>query len=165
MNLLNTPSLLLGLALVSAPLEAAEKAVNTTLFGNLAVNGYDPVAYFTDKKPVEGSKQFAVEWNGATWRFASASHRDLFKAEPVKFAPQFGGYCAYAVSKGETANIDPKAWSVVNGKLYLNYDKEIQTMWEKDKPGYITKADGHWPKLIGLDPAKPAPVPAAPVVK
>lgn len=157
--------ILLGLSATALPLAAAEKPVNTTVFGNLAVKGYDTVSYFTDKKPVEGAKEFAVQWNGATWRFSSAAHRDLFKAEPAKYAPQFGGYCAYAVSKGETANIDPKAWTVVDGKLYLNYDKDIQTMWEKDKAGFITKAISNWPKLIGLDPAKPAPAVPAPVVK
>ncbi len=152
-----------GLLLASANCAAAEKPVNTTYFGNLAVQGYDTVAYFTDKKPVEGSKEFAAEWNGAVWRFASSAHRDQFKADPVKFAPQYGGYCAYAVSQNNTANIDPKAWSVVEGKLYLNYDKDIQAKWEKDRAPYIAKADANWPKLIGLDPAKPAPAP--PVVK
>lgn len=115
----------------------------------LAVAGYDPVAYFTDGKAVEGSSEFTAEWKGATWRFASAAHRDQFKADPDKYAPQYGGYCAWAVSQDKTAGIDPEAWKIVDGKLYLNYDKEVQAMWEKDVPGNIRKADANWPGLLG----------------
>src|SRR5512135_2769630 len=89
--------------------------------GGVAIRGYDPVAYFTESKPVEGSKQFTFEWQGATWRFASAANRDLFAKTPEKYAPQYGGYCAYAVSQGHTATIDPQRWRIVDGKLYLNY--------------------------------------------
>ena len=123
------------------PLAArAEKPVNATLFG-VAIKGYDPVAYFTDAKPVKGESEFTFDWMGATWRFASAAHRDLFKATPEKYAPQFGGYCAWAVSQGYTAGIDPAAWKIVNDKLYLNYSLEIQKKWEGDVPGNISKAD------------------------
>jgi len=131
-----------------APLPAgAGKPVNATLFG-VAIKGYDPVAYFTDAKPVPGGSDFSFEWNGATWRFASAAHRDTFKAAPEKYASQYGGYCAWAVSQGSTAGIDPAAWKIVNGKLYLNYSLEIQKKWEGDVPGNIAKVDVNWPKLL-----------------
>ena len=105
------------------------------------------MAYFTDAKPVAGSAQFEHSWNGATWRFASAEHRDLFAANPAKYAPQYGGYCAYGVSKGGKYPIDPQAWSVIDGKLYLNYDLDVQKTWSKDTKGFIAKADGNWVKL------------------
>jgi hypothetical protein len=115
----------------------------------LAIAGYDPVAYFAEGKPVAGSSDFTTEWKGATWRFASAAHRDQFAADPVKYAPQYGGYCAWAVSQGYTASSDPDAWRIVEGKLYLNYDKDIQKKWEIDIPGNIAKANESWPKLLG----------------
>ena len=139
--------LCLGLLALSPLTLLAEKPVNTTFFG-VAIKGYDAVAYFTDAKPVEGSSDFTSEWNGATWRFASAAHRDLFKGSPDKYAPQYGGYCAWAVSQGYTANIDPAAWAIVDGKLYLNYSREVQKTWQGDVPGNITKADANWPKLL-----------------
>ncbi len=125
----------------------AEKPVNATLFG-VAIKGYDPVAYFTEAKPVKGESEFAFEWLGATWRFASAAHRDSFKAAPEKYAPQYGGFCAWAVSQGYTAGIDPAAWKILHGKLYLNYSLEIQKKWEGDVPGNVAKADVNWPKLL-----------------
>ncbi|HRE81168.1 MAG TPA: YHS domain-containing (seleno)protein [Opitutaceae bacterium] len=127
---------------------AGEKPVNTTLFG-VAIKGYDPVAYFTEGKPMKGDSRFSYEWKGATWRFARAEHRDAFMATPEKYAPQFGGYCAWAVSQNYTANTDPEnAWRIVDGKLYLNYSRDIQTKWERDVPGNIAKGELHWPKLI-----------------
>ncbi len=125
----------------------AEKPVNASVFG-VAIKGYDPVAYFTDAKPVKGGTDFTFDWNGATWRFASAAHRDTFKAAPEKYAPQYGGYCAWAVSEGRTAGIDPAAWKIVNGKLYLNYSLEVQKKWEADIPGHIARAEVNWPKLL-----------------
>lgn len=122
--------------------------VNKTLFGGKAIKGYDPVAYFTDGGPRKGDKQFTHEWKGATWFFASAAHRDAFAKEPEKYAPQYGGYCAWAVSQNSTADIDPDAWKMVNGKLYLNYDKDIQAKWERERDGNIRKADANWPKLL-----------------
>jgi YHS domain-containing protein len=119
-----------------------------TNWRGLAISGYDPVAYFTDGKPVEGSSDFTTTWQGATWRFASAAHRDRFVADPDGFAPQYGGYCAWAVANGKTAGIDPEAWKIVAGKLYLNYSKDVQARWEKDVPGNIAKADANWPKLL-----------------
>ena len=112
-----------------------------------AIRGYDPVAYFQQSRPVHGSPQFNYQWMNATWLFSSAANRDLFAASPEKYAPQYGGYCSYAVSQGHTATIDPEAWKVVDGKLYLNYSKGVQKTWEKDVPGYIEKANKNWPEL------------------
>lgn len=133
-------------ALLPVAAQAAPR-VNKSFFGGVALDGYDPVAYFTDGKPVAGRPEITREWNGATWRFASAEHRDLFTADPAKYAPQYGGYCAWAVSKGYTADIDPEAWRIVDGKLYLNYDREVQKLWEQDVPGNIRKADANWPRI------------------
>ena len=113
----------------------------------LAIRGYDPVAYFTDGRPVPGKADLSSAWNGATWRFATAEHKAAFDAEPAKYAPQYGGYCAWAVSQGYTAPIDPNAWKVVDGKLYLNYSADVQKDWQKDVPGHIAKANGNWPGL------------------
>ncbi|CAM2006941.1 YHS domain-containing (seleno)protein [Acanthopleuribacter pedis] len=125
----------------------AVEPVNQTFFG-VAIKGYDPVAYFTESKPVKGSKEHKLEWNGATWYFAGAENKSAFEKEPEKYAPQYGGYCAYAVSQNATAGIDPDAWKILDGKLYLNYNAKIQKKWEKDIPGYIKLADEHWPGLL-----------------
>ena len=125
----------------------ADGKVFTGSAPGVAIHGYDPVAYFTAAKPVKGTAAFAHEWNGVTWHFASAGNRDAFAAEPARYAPQYGGYCAYAVSQGYTAKIEPDAWSIVEGKLYLNYDRGIRSKWEKDTGGYIDKANTNWPGL------------------
>ena len=113
-----------------------------------AIRGYDPVAYFTQGRPVKGSPVFTHRWNGATWRFASAENRDRFAAAPQTYAPQYGGYCAYGVAGGYAVKIEPDAWSVVDGKLYLNYDRRVQADWQKDVPGYVRKADANWPGVL-----------------
>jgi YHS domain-containing protein len=112
-----------------------------------AIDGYDAVAYFNEGKPVEGDSEFSHDWNGATWHFSSAGNRDLFAADPEKYAPQYGGYCAYAVSQGYTASTEPDAWSIVDGKLYLNYSKSVQSKWEQNTSGYIKDADTNWPGI------------------
>ncbi|HEX4953180.1 MAG TPA: YHS domain-containing (seleno)protein [Thermoanaerobaculia bacterium] len=137
---------LLGL-LATLPARATDP-VNKSTFGGLALDGYDAVAYFTDGKPVEGISKFEHTWQGAKWRFANEVHRDLFAANPEKYAPQYGGYCAWAVSQGYTADADPKAWKIVDGKLYLNYNAKVQKDWEKDVPGNIAKADANWPEVL-----------------
>jgi YHS domain-containing protein len=143
------PGLLVGLliGLGAAVPAAAGGIINSSFLSGVAIDGYDPVAYFTEGKPVEGSSDFEYEWMGATWRFASAAHRDQFAAGPEKYAPQYGGYCAYAVSQGATADIDPDAWHIENAKLYLNLNKKVQSIWLQDIPGYIGKADANWPKI------------------
>ena len=130
------------------PAAAAEKPVHTGWFSDLAVSGYDPVAYFREGKPVMGQKTFAHKWNGATWQFASAENRDAFVAAPEKYAPAYGGYCAWAVAQGYTASGDPLVWNIVGGKLYLNYNKDVQANWAKDIPGHIVRADKNWPTVL-----------------
>ncbi|HEY0680072.1 MAG TPA: YHS domain-containing (seleno)protein [Chitinophagaceae bacterium] len=110
-----------------------------------AIRGYDPVAYFTAGKPVKGDSKFTFSWKGANWQFSSSRNLELFKANPEKYAPQYGGYCAYGMANGYKAPTEPDAWSVVNGKLFLNYDEDVQKTWNKDRPGYIKKADANWP--------------------
>ena len=141
-------SLLLGLTALACTGTSPVARVNATSEG-LAIKGYDPVAYFTEQKPVAGSIEFEHIWNGAKWRFATTEHRDLFKTDPEKYAPRYGGYCAYALSKGKIADIDPESWTVFNGKLYLNLNKDVQRLWMKDMQKYIRKADENWPHLLG----------------
>jgi hypothetical protein len=115
---------------------------------NGAIRGYDPVAYFAEGRPVMGSRELTHQWKGATWRFASAQNRERFAAAPEKYAPQYGGYCAYGVASGYAVKIEPDAWRVVDGKLYLNYDKSVQATWTSDIQGYIGKADANWPGVL-----------------
>ena len=126
----------------------AVEEINTTFFGNLAIKGYDPVAYFTEQRAVEGSKQYELIWKEARWRFSSAANRDAFRENPQRYAPQYGGYCAWAVSQNDTADIDPTQFTVHNGKLYLNYSKKISTRWLSNREAFITEADRYWPQLL-----------------
>jgi hypothetical protein len=121
--------------------------INKTTFGNLALRGYDPVAYFAESRPVEGSKQFTHRYADVTWRFTNAANRDLFAQDPEKYAPQFGGYWAWGISQAKFFDGDPQIWKIVDGKLYVNYNKEIEKIWEQDIPGFIEKADTNWPTL------------------
>jgi hypothetical protein len=143
-------SLMLAIGLLSAvPAQAwAKPEINASFIGSVAIDGTDPVAYFTEAKAVKGSSGFTHQWKGAKWRFKNAANRDAFAASPEKYAPQFGGYCAWAVSQGYTAGIDPEAWKVVRGKLYLNYSKGVQSQWAEDIPGNIAKAESHWPGVL-----------------
>jgi len=113
-----------------------------------AIRGYDPVAYFDQGGPVKGSKQFSHQWGGATWHFASAENRDRFAAAPEKYAPRYGGYCAFGVAEGYAVSIDPSAWSIVDGTLYLNYSHGVRERWRKDISGHIRKADANWPAVL-----------------
>ena len=113
----------------------------------VAVHGYDVVSYFTDQKPVKGSAAFSQVWRGATWRFATAEHRDLFARSPEQYAPQFGGFCAWAVSRNYTADIDPAAWTIAGGRLFLNYSLSVQRKWLEDRDGNIARGDANWPAL------------------
>ncbi|MGF1459966.1 MAG: YHS domain-containing (seleno)protein, partial [Leptolyngbyaceae cyanobacterium] len=117
---------------------------------SLAIRGADPVAYFTEGKAVPGKAEYELEWNGATWRFSSAANMEAFKGEPEAFAPQYGGYCAKALSEGNLASVDPRAWKIVDGKLYLNYSQDVQTQWLEDVPGNIEKADEFWPEVLSV---------------
>ncbi len=116
--------------------------------GGYAIRGYDPVAYFTLGAPTEGVDEFVSGYDGATFRFASAQNKALFDADPAKYAPQYGGYCAYAVSKGATATTQPDAWTVYEGKLYLNFNTTVREIWSEDIPGNIAKANANWPGVL-----------------
>lgn len=137
-----------ALAIAALSGAALEPQVNQSRRG-LAMDGYDPVAYFTDARPVRGLAPYEMRWNDATWRFASAANLEAFKNDPERYAPQFGGYCAYAVSRGYTANGDPRVWKIVDRRLYLNYSTGAQTLWEKDVRGNIAKGRRHWPAVLG----------------
>jgi hypothetical protein len=140
----------IALAIFALVIAGAALAQKAPVFSDRsgAIRGYDPVAYFSQNRPVKGSPQFTHRWNGAEWRFASAENRDRFAAAPEKYAPQYGGYCAFGVAGGYAVKIEPDAWSIVDGKLYLNYDQSVQREWKKDVPGYIRKADGNWPAVL-----------------
>jgi YHS domain-containing protein len=125
---------------------AAGQAVNTDKSG-VAIAGYDPVAYFSQTKALRGSPQITASYAGATYQFTSPANRDAFLANPQKYAPVFGGYCAYGVANGHKVSVDPEAFRVVNDRLYLNYSKGVQKKWLADVPGNIAKADANWPKL------------------
>jgi YHS domain-containing protein len=114
----------------------------------VAIQGYDVVAYFTDNRAVPGQAQFSHTWSGVRWQFASASHRDAFAADPERYAPAFGGYCAYGVSRGYAVDIDPEAFAVADETLYLNYSKRVQVTWNQDRAGYIEKARALWPRVL-----------------
>ena len=114
----------------------------------VAINGYDPVAYFTDGVPVKGKADFAVMWKGAIWQFANLQHREAFEAGPRSFAPQYGGYCAYAMSLGYRASTAPEAWRIVEGKLYLIHTPAVHQLWARDIGGNIARADVNWPEVL-----------------
>jgi YHS domain-containing protein len=139
----------LGLAALTVPAAAsAEAPVYTSTFSNVALSGYDTVAYFTAGKPVKGSATHKITYKGAEWRFSSAANLAKFKASPARFAPQYGGYCAWAVSQGYTAAGDPTVWKIVGNKLYVNYNQEIGAKWSKNVPGFIKSGDANWPKIL-----------------
>lgn len=125
----------------------ADKAINTSFANGLAIGGYDVVAYFVEGKAREGRSDFSHRWMGEQWHFLSPEHRDVFIANPLKYAPQYGGHCAWAVSQGYVHTVDPEAWTIVDGKLYLNYSKSIQAGWRRDRASAIARADANWPKL------------------
>lgn len=136
------------LSLAATTALAGSPEVSTGRFSDLAVSGYDAVAYFEDAAPVKGSKEFSYQYEDATWLFASADNLEQFKEDPEAYAPQYGGYCAWAVAQGYTAPGNPKNWSVRGGKLYLNYDSGVQAKWLKDPEGFIVKADANWPSVL-----------------
>lgn len=125
--------------------DARAGSVNETY--GVGIKGYDPVAYFTDKKPVMGSATHTFVYEGVTYRFASADHQKLFSKDPTKYLPEFGGFCPYGTAVGRKVDIDPASWSIVHGKLYPNYNMDVLGTWRKDKPGYIHKAEENWPEV------------------
>ena len=136
------------LALVLSLAASNPKPPVNTQSDTLALRGHDAVAYFADGQTVRGLPQFEFQWNGARWRFVSAEHRDRFIKAPERYAPQFGGYCAWAVAHNYTADGDPEAWKIVDGKLYLNYSKRVQKKWEADIRGFIEQGERNWPGVL-----------------
>lgn len=134
------------LTLVMSLVWAQKSYVYETKAG--AIRGYDPVAYFKANKPIKGDESYSYKWKGAKWLFSSKENLNTFKKDPKVYAPQFGGYCAYAVSQGSTAKIDPEAWKIVEGKLYLNYSASIKKKWEANQEKFIKLADANWPKVV-----------------
>ena len=134
-------------------LAAAGAVVSVAFAGELyerngaAVRGHDPVAYFKEGKAVKGSAEHRAEHKGSVFHFASKANRDAFAGEPDRYAPQYGGYCAFGMSAGYKAAIDPAAFTVREGKLYLNYNRDVQKQWSADVPGHVAKADRNWPAV------------------
>lgn len=125
------------------------KNIYTGWFSNKAVSGYDAVAYFTENKAVRGNPRFKYQYKKVEWYFSSEKHLKLFKESPERYMPQYGGFCAWAIAKKKSrAPGDPNFWKIVDGKLYLNYDKKVQDDWLKDIPGFIKRADKNWPEMI-----------------
>ncbi len=134
-------------ALISAP-ASAQVDVNIDASG-VALKGYDPVAYFTRSAPTPGNPAIVATHDDATYRFATQENRRLFQANPAKYLPVYGGFCAYGVAQGYKVKIEPEAWRIVDGRLYLNYDLSIREKWAMDIPGYVGAANKNWPGLLG----------------
>ncbi|MEP6637646.1 MAG: YHS domain-containing (seleno)protein, partial [Acidobacteriota bacterium] len=139
--------LVLGVGLVARAHAQSKRLLNLDKSG-VAVQGYDPVAFFTDGKPVKGNWQFTSSLKGATYYFASAEHKAAFDKEPAKYEPQFGGYCAYGLSKNKLVPIEVDDFQVVNGRLLLQYDKGIRDKFNKDTQGNLKLADANWPGIV-----------------
>jgi YHS domain-containing protein len=148
-SLLAALAVALGALGFAAPAYADHAPVYTSALSRVAVGGYDPVAYFTDGRPTRGTTQFRIMHQGYEYRFASAEHLAAFRADPARYLPQYGGYCAWAVAHGYTASGDPQQWRIVDGRLFLNYNAEIQRRWASDIPGNIRSADANWPGVLG----------------
>ncbi len=146
--LLTTVMMLVMSAFALGAGDAPKKVYVNTDWWGLALSGYDPVGYFTDGKAVAGKEEFVAKHQGATYRFASAEHRDLFAKDPAKYAPQFGGYCAWAVSQGYTANIDPNAFDIIDGRLIVQYSLDVREKFRKDTKGNLAAADANWPRIL-----------------
>ena len=133
-----------------ALMPTAARAASPQVFQNpIAINATDPVAYFTEARPVRGNSAHAVTWNGATWHFASAQNAATFSANPDAYAPVFGGYCAYAASRGYLADTIPEAWTIHEGRLYLNASLRARELWLRDVPGNIAAGLRNWPGILG----------------
>ena len=137
-----------GAAFMVAPVLAQKSAIYTGETEGIGAGGYDVVAYQIEKRAIEGDAGITASHDGVIWRFANVANRDAFKADPDRYTPQYGGYCAWAVANGYTAHGDPEAWNVVDGRLYLNYSRSIRSRWERDVPGNITKANANWPRVL-----------------
>ena len=141
-----TPLTMVAAVILVACAEEASQRINTDRHG-VAISGYDAVAYFTQGRPVRGLPEFEYEWQEARWRFSSAAHRDRFAGDPVAYAPQYGGNCAGGMALGKVRPVDPEAWAIVDGKLYLSYNKHYASKFVEDAPNQIPKANAAWDAL------------------
>ena len=140
----------LAFGALAAPAHAVKSTGGeyNTLYAGLGAKGYDVVAYFRDGKPAVGTDRFTAEYGGVKWQFASRENRDLFAAEPARYAPQYGGFCSWGVAQGKLFDVDPvNGWKVVEGKLYLNFNGDINATFAKDAHAFIGKAERNWPAL------------------
>jgi len=142
--------LIIALALFSGK-ALANEPIETGLFNNKAIYGYDTVAYFTMNKAVKGDDKYQLSWRGAQWYFSSAEHKALFEADPEKYAPQYGGHCAYAMADGDFVSVDEEAFTILEGKLYLNYSKRYRKRWQADSSNFIKKADSFYADSVDLE--------------
>lgn len=127
----------------------AKKAeIYTSFFSSIAIGGYDAVAYFSQNKPVKGNAKYKTKYKGVVWHFSNAENLSKFKQNSKKYAPQYGGYCAWAVAKNKTAKGDPLQWSIYEDKLYLNYDQRIKSKWSADKKNLVEKGDKNFPRVL-----------------
>ena len=140
-----------GCAQTPAKVWQTEPVEDLNLQQGVALRGYDAVAYFTENEAVMGDSAISYQWRGASWQFSSVEHRIEFAADPARYAPQFGGYCAFAVAQGTTADGDPQQWAIVKDKLYVNNNAVAKKLWDQDRHGNIVLADRNWP----LIPKKP----------
>ena len=150
MKVLHTflPAAALLVSVVATPALAGDVTQSTP-----GISGYDPVSYFTDGKAMKGSGYHVADYKGVTYAFASKDHKQLFEDNPEKYVPAYGGYCAYGVAVGKKFVSDPEAWKVVDGTLYLNLDKDIQSKWLQDVPGYIKKSEANWKEIKDKAPS------------
>ena len=145
--------LYLAVPTVSHAFDRASPAPVNLSQGDIAIKGHDPVAYFTQSAAVPGSPEFTASHDGATYRFASAENRDTFLADPARYAPAYGGFCAFGASYGAKIDIDPTAFAVVNGRLYLNVSRRVNRRWSRDRANLITQADANWPRIKNTAPS------------
>jgi len=138
----------IAVAALLVTVSATAETINVDSDG-VAIHGYDPVAYFTDGRPEVGGPQHTYRWKDAEWRFSSAGHRDAFAQDPERYAPQFGGFCAFATSRGRMVDVDPKAWAIRNGRLYLNHDSQVQGLWELRASELVEDANDRWADMEG----------------
>jgi YHS domain-containing protein len=139
--------IILSLILIALPAVSIAQSSEVYIVDDKAIGGYDPVAFFKESRPVQGKKEFTYSYNGATWYFSSMENLEAFKGMPIKYSPQYGGYCAYGTSKGHKAPTQPDTWTIVNDKLYFNYNQDVKKTWTMDQKNLIEKADKNWPTV------------------
>lgn len=160
MNWVKSIIVVLFFSIASVQAVWAAEPINTLersgVFGykpsGVAIRGFDTVAYFTESKAVKGDASISTQWNGATWYFSKQEHLELFEADPEKYAPQYGGYCAYGVAVDSLVKIEGDLWDIVDGKLYLNFNKKLQKKWRSSIPSYIQQADSKFDNLLKTEP-------------